>query len=210
MSQAELFDLPDIRREGLAVLRGLALGAAAEVLAAVDSVSRDAPFRHMQVPGGGTMSVAMTSCGAAGWVTDAQGYRYAPLDPLSGKPWPDIPDILQDMAVRAAQTAGFDGFLPDSCLINRYEVGAKMGLHQDRNEADSAAPVVSVSLGLPCVFQFGGLKRSDPVERILLRHGDVAVWGGPLRKAYHGVLALKAGSHEIGAKRINLTFRKAS
>ncbi len=161
----------------------------------------------MTVPGGGRMSVAMTNAGV-GWVADTKGYRYTREDPERGQPWPDMPPIFVDLAQRAAQAAGFD-FTPDGCLINRYEPGAKMGLHQDKNEGDYSAPIVSVSLGLPATFQFGGLKRSDPVEKISLHHGDVVVWGGPARKSFHGVLTLKPGHHAIGGHRYNLTFRKA-
>ncbi len=210
--QPDLFDiaLPDIRREGLTILRGYALPNAAALLAAIDQVAAMAPFRHMKVPGGGTMSVAMTNCGAAGWVTDAKGYRYAPFDPLSDAPWPEMPDVFSTLAEQAAYAAGFGAFAPDACLINRYDVGAKMGLHQDSDEAYFGAPIVSVSLGLPARFQFGGLTRKDPVETIRLQHGDVAVWGGALRQAYHGIAPLKAGLHpQVGARRLNLTMRKA-
>ncbi len=210
--QPSLFDTPlqDIRREGLAILRGFALPEVPALLAGIDHVVAAAPFRHMNVPGGGTMSVAMTNCGAAGWVTDAKSYRYAAVDPLNNVPWPEMPEVFSALAQRAACAAGFGTFMPDACLINRYEAGAKMGLHQDRDEAYFGAPIVSVSLGLPARFQFGGLMRKDPVETIVLVHGDVAVWGGPLRKAFHGVAPLKAGLHEsVGAKRFNLTMRKA-
>jgi len=205
MTQPDLFG--DFRREGVAILRGFALADDVALVAAIDAVAAVAPFRHMTVPGGGRMSVAMTNAGI-GWVADTRGYRYDSEDPLTGQPWPDLPQVFLDLARRAAEAAGFD-FRPDGCLINRYEPGAKMGLHQDINEGDFSAPIVSVSLGLPAVFQFGGLKRSDPVERISLHHGDVVVWGGPARRAFHGVLTLRPGVHAIGAYRYNLTFRKA-
>ena len=205
--QPDLFSVPEFKREGVCLLRGFALPDAAVLVTAIEAVAALAPFRHMTVPGGGRMSVAMTNTGV-GWVADTKGYRYDRVDPLSGQPWPDIPLVFFDLARRAGAAAGFD-FAPDGCLINRYEPGAKMGLHQDINEGDYSAPIVSVSLGLPATFQFGGLKRSDPVEKITLYHGDVVVWGGPARKSFHGVLRLKAGHHAIGAHRYNLTFRKA-
>jgi alkylated DNA repair protein (DNA oxidative demethylase) len=207
MTQPDLFGTPEFEREGVSLLRGFAMPDAEALVAAIEAVAADAPFRHMTVPGGGRMSVAMTNAGI-GWVADTKGYRYAREDPLSGQPWPDLPPVFLDLARRAARAARFE-FTPDGCLINRYEPGAKMGLHQDINEGDYSAPIVSVSLGLPATFQFGGLKRSDPVKKITLHHGDIVVWGGASRKSFHGVLTLKAGHHAIGAQRCNLTFRKA-
>jgi alkylated DNA repair protein (DNA oxidative demethylase) len=164
----------------------------------------------MVTPGGFHMSVAMTNCGALGWVTDRSGYRYDPIDPESGKHWPPMPASFLRLAANAAAHAGFDGFVPDACLINRYESGTRLSLHQDKNEQDLGAPVVSVSLGIPAVFLFGGLNRTDRATRVLLSHGDVVVWGGPARLRYHGVLPLKEGHHPlVGDHRINLTFRKA-
>jgi len=206
MTQPDLFAVPASEREGLSILRGFALPDDSALVAAIEDIAAIAPFRHMTVPGGGRMSVAMTNAGV-GWVADTKGYRYSREDPESGQPWPDMPPVFLDLARRAAAAAGF-AFTPDGGLINRYEPGAKMGLHQDKNEGDFSAPIVSVSLGLPAAFQFGGLKRSDPVEKISLHHGDVAVWGGPARKSFHGVLTLKAGHHAIGGHRYNLTFRK--
>ena len=206
MTQPDLFGTPEFEREGVAILRGFAMTDDMALVAAIDAIAAEAPFRHMTVPGGGRMSVAMTNAGI-GWVADTKGYRYDRADPLSGQPWPEMPQVFLDLAQRAAQAAGFD-FTPDGCLINRYEPGAKMGLHQDINEGDYSAPIVSVSLGLPATFQFGGLRRGDPVEKITLHHGDVVVWGGPARKSFHGVLTLKAGHHAIGGHRYNLTFRK--
>ncbi|HEX9688816.1 MAG TPA: DNA oxidative demethylase AlkB [Thermoanaerobaculia bacterium] len=177
---------------------------------ALRQVSELAPFRHMSTPGGHRMSVAMTNCGALGWVTDRSGYRYDIRDPESGRPWPPMPDAFADLAARAAAAAGFDGFAPDACLINRYAPGARLSLHQDKNEQDFEAPIVSVSLGLPAVFLFGGLNRADRPRRLPLSHGDVVVWGGPARLRYHGVLPLEEGHHPLlGAYRVNLTFRKA-
>jgi len=195
---------------GAVVLRGQASPIVEKILAALRNVVTSAPFRHMVTPGGFTMSVAMTNCGAAGWVTDRTGYRYDPCDPDSGQPWPAMPDAFRHLAATAAAAAGFPDFAPDACLINRYQPGARLTLHQDRNERDMGAPIVSVSLGLPATFQFGGLKRNDPVRRIALQHGDVVVWGGPSRMRYHGVLPLQDGEHPaLGRARVNLTFRKA-
>lgn len=179
--------------------------------AAVDEVAAIAPFRHMLTPGGRRMSVAMTSCGAVGWFSDAHGYRYVAVDPLTGIPWPAMPAVFAGLAAGAASCGGFDDFVPDACLINRYEPGTKLSLHVDRDERDFSAPIVSVSLGLPAVFLFGGLQRADPTQRIPLFSGDVVVWGGPSRLRYHAVLPLADGSHSLtGRCRINLTFRKAT
>lgn len=209
----DLFDAPGraiVLSEGAVVLHGFALSVAAPVLAALDVVTAAAPFRHMVTPGGFTMSVAMTNCGAAGWVTDRKGYRYDPHDPASGRCWPDMPDVFADLARRAAAAAGFDAFQPDACLINRYQPGARLTLHQDKNERDFTAPIVSVSLGLPAIFLWGGLARNDRPRRVGLSHGDVVVWGGPARLVHHGVDILRNGVHPAtGGVRYNLTFRKA-
>jgi DNA oxidative demethylase len=192
------------------ILRGFALAAADELLAALAQITARSPFRHMRTPGGFAMSVAMTNCGSVGWVTDRKGYRYTPVDPACGAPWPAMPAAFQALAIRAAQQAGFAGFAPDACLINRYDPGAKLSLHRDEDERDYDAPIVSVSLGLPATFLFGGLRRNDPQTRIGLVHGDVVVWGGAARLAYHGVAPLRDGSHpRLGRQRVNLTFRKA-
>ena len=213
---ADLFDSlqPAGGREALGaascVLRGFALPRAPAVLDAVEELVRRAPFRHMVTPGGFRMSVALTNCGALGWTSDRRGYRYAPTDPETGRPWPPIHAVFLELALEAAAQAGFPGFAPDACLVNLYLPGARLSLHQDRNERDFSAPIVSVSLGLPAVFLFGGLDRADRAARVPLFHGDVAVWGGPDRLRYHGVLPLKPGEHPLlGARRINLTFRKA-
>ena len=191
------------------VLRGFALAEAAELVDQAERVARAAPFRHLVTPGGFIMSVAMTNCGRVGWVSDRTGYRYDPLDPDTGMPWPAMPAPFQDLAVRAAAESGFANYDPDACLINRYTAGAKLGLHRDRDEKDAWAPIVSVSLGLPAVFLWGGKRRGDAVRRIRLASGDVVVWGGPARFVYHGVAPLKDGQHPVtGAARINLTFRK--
>lgn len=196
--------------DGAVVLRQFALADSKALMAGIDQVSSASPFRHMTTPGGYAMSAAMSCCGELGWVTDASGYRYQSEDPESGRPWPAMPSIFRELASRAAKNAGYEEFEPDACLINRYQPGAKMGLHQDKNEQDFTQPIVSVSLGLPIVFQFGGLKRSERPIRVPLVHGDVVVWGGPSRLRYHGVLTLKAGDHPVtGACRYNLTFRRA-
>ncbi len=196
--------------EGALVLRRFASACGSELLVEIEQVAAQAPFRQMQTPGGHTMSVAMTCCGDWGWVTDARGYRYQQQDPVSGDPWPSMPEVFHKLAKDAAETAGYGGFEPDSCLINRYLRGAKMGLHQDKDEDDFGHPIVSVSLGVPATFQFGGLRRGDRPERVPLEHGDVVVWGGPARLRYHGVLTLKAADHPLtGVCRYNLTFRRA-
>src|ERR1700732_4200347 len=195
---------------GAVLLRGFALPFADDILAALGDITVLAPFRRMTTPWGAAMSVAMTNCGEAGWLSDRTGYRYDRIDPESGLSWPAIPDLFRVLATGAANEAGYADFVPDACLINRYEPGTRLTLHQDKNERDFANPIVSVSLGLPATFQFGGLKRTDPVRRYTLRHGDIAVWGGPSRLRYHGVLELKDGVHErLGRTRINLTFRRA-
>jgi alkylated DNA repair protein (DNA oxidative demethylase) len=195
---------------GAVVLPRFAAASEAELLAGLREVVARAPFRHMVTPGGFRMSVAMTNCGSYGWVTDRSGYRYDAVDPESGNEWPPIPEPLLRLAADAAEVAGFGRFVPDACLINRYEPGARMSLHQDKNERDFGQPIVSVSLGLPAVFLFGGSKRADQPRRVELRHGDVMVWGGPARLRYHGVMPLRDGLHPVvGRHRINLTFRKA-
>lgn len=210
----DLFDdEPPTWREELApgavVLRGFALPCVDDLLAALKDVTAAAPFRHMITPGGYRMSVTMSGCGRYGWVSDHSGYRYDPLDPTSGQPWPAMPDSFRQLARDAAADAGFPGYEPDACLINRYVPGARLSLHQDKDERDQVAPIVSVSLGLPALFLFGGLHRNDPTVRVPLAHGDVVIWGGPARLRYHGVLPLKEGLHPLlGAERINLTFRK--
>jgi DNA oxidative demethylase len=194
--------------EGAVLLRAFARPLEGEIIAATREVVEQAPFRHMVTPGGHQMSVAMTNCGSLGWVTDRTGYRYDRVDPNSGRPWPEMPPSFRELARRAATEAGFDGFSPDACLVNRYQPGARMSLHQDKDEGDLDAPIVSVSLGLPAIFLFGG---GDKTRRLRLSHGDIAVWGGPARLVYHGVAPLADGEHALlGRQRINLTFRKAS
>ncbi len=195
---------------GATLLRGFALPDSARLLEAIAGVAQQSPFRHMVTPGGFRMSVGMTNCGAAGWVTDRTGYRYAAHDPTTGLRWPAMPTVLSELATRAAARGGFADFVPDACLINRYEPGSRLSLHQDKNERDLHAPVVSVSLGLQAVFLFGGPRRDAATRPIPLAHGDVVVWGGPSRLWYHGVRPVKDGEHpEVGRHRINLTFRRA-
>jgi alkylated DNA repair protein (DNA oxidative demethylase) len=196
--------------EGATLLRGFASDAAPGLIDDLAKIVEAAPFRHMVTPGGFRMSVEMTNCGQAGWVSDAKGYRYDARDPVTGIVWPAMPSAFRQLAVDAAQEAGYAGFDADACLINRYEPGARLTLHQDRNERDYSAPIVSVSLGLPAVFLFGGASRKDRPRRMLLESGDIVVWGGATRLAYHGIASLKDGEHPLSGRcRINLTFRKA-
>ncbi len=209
----DLFDAPGattpLAPQAL-LLHGFALDLEADLGEWIGAIAARSPFRHMQTPGGQRMSVAMTSCGAAGWISDARGYRYEALDPCRGEPWPPLPELFSALARRAATTAGFAGFDPDACLINRYQSGARMSLHQDRDERDLAQPIVSVSLGLTATFLFGGARRSDRPVRVPLRSGDVVVWGGVSRLAHHGVGPVAAGAHpRFGQYRFNLTFRRA-
>jgi alkylated DNA repair protein (DNA oxidative demethylase) len=207
---ADLFESPATQAlcPGAVVLRGFAAAVQDALMAGVREVADAAPLRNMVTPGGQRMSVAMTNCGSLGWVTDRRGYRYSPQDPETGRPWPAMPAQFRRLAHDAAAAAGFEGFEPDACLVNRYEPGARLSLHQDRDERDFDAPIVSVSLGAGAVFLFGGRKRTDPVQRVPVRSGDVVVWGGPARMYYHGVAPVKADP-ETGGGRINLTFRKA-
>lgn len=192
------------------LLRGFALPCESLLLQSLRDLIVPAPWRHMLTPGGRRMSVAMSNCGALGWVSDQRGYRYQSTDPLNAKPWPGMPAAFRQLAGTAADAAGFRGFVPDACLINRYVPGTRLSLHQDRDECDFSQPIVSVSLGLPAVFLFGGLQRSERPARVPLAHGDVVVWGGADRMRFHGVMPLKPGRHpQLGETRINLTFRKA-
>ncbi len=190
---------------------GLALDFIAELLLEIDRVTKESPLRHMQTPGGYQMSVAMTNCGEVGWISDKSGYRYSELDPLTGLAWPQMPPVFRQLASLAATKAGYPLFSPDACLINQYLPGAKMSLHQDKDEKDFSAPIVSVSLGVSAVFKIGGMKRSDKLFAIPLHHGDVVVWGKSLRLAYHSISPIKSENHALlEQRRINLTFRKAS
>jgi alkylated DNA repair protein (DNA oxidative demethylase) len=209
----DLFSMEQNRLEicsGAFLLRGFALAYEQPLLEAIPRIEYQAPFRHMRTPGGLRMSVAMTNCGFRGWVSDNKGYRYVSEDPDTGKAWPSMPEPWRQLAEEAADQGGFPGFQPDACLINRYEPGTRLSLHQDKDELDYSAPVVSVSLGIPAVFLFGGATRKDKALRVPLTHGDVVVWGGPARLFYHGVAPLKENHHPLlGNRRINLTFRKA-
>lgn len=181
-----------------------------ELLLRLSEVLQSAPLQQMSLASGGKMSVQTSSCGEFGWISDQCGYRYSKLNPQTGTSWPEMPALFRRFAQEAAAEVGFGGFCPDSCLINCYPIGARMGLHQDRNERDLSQPIVSLSLGLPASFQFGGFARSGARTRVELGHGDLLVWGGQARMRFHGVLALKAGHHpRLGERRINLTFRKA-
>jgi alkylated DNA repair protein (DNA oxidative demethylase) len=203
--------LNDSLGPGTAILRGFALEREALLLDALFAVAARSHFRHMVTPGGFRMSVAMTNCGSLGWVTDRKGYRYDSVDPETQALWPPMPEPFMELAQSTAKLAGFPDFVPDACLINRYEPGARLTLHQDKNERDFNEPIVSVSLGLPAVFLFGGKERSDKTTRVRVVHGDVLVWGGPARLCYHGVMPLKNGTHSLaGGYRFNLTFRKAA
>ncbi|QDF36795.1 DNA oxidative demethylase AlkB [Bradyrhizobium symbiodeficiens] len=195
--------------DGAVLLRGFVKPIETELVAAVRAIVAQSPFRRMTTPGGHLMSVAMTNCGERGWITDHTGYRYDPIDPRTGGPWPAMPPVLRDLARGAAEQGGFQNFAPDACLVNRYEPGTRLSLHQDKDELDYSAPIVSVSLGLPATFLFGGMARADKPRRFRLVHGDVVVWGGASRLAYHGVAPLADGEHGLlGRKRINLTFRR--
>ncbi|TYL93171.1 DNA oxidative demethylase AlkB [Bradyrhizobium rifense] len=195
--------------DGAVLLRGFVKPIERELIEAVRVIVAQSPFRRMTTPGGHLMSVAMTNCGERGWITDHTGYRYDPIDPRTEAPWPALPPLLRDLARHAAEQGGFQNFAPDACLVNRYEPGTRLSLHQDKDELDYSAPIVSVSLGLPATFLFGGLARADKPRRYRLVHGDVVVWGGPSRLAYHGVAPLAEGEHALlGRKRINLTFRR--
>jgi alkylated DNA repair protein (DNA oxidative demethylase) len=213
---ADLFDSSEVLpvreqiAEGAMLLRGFCRPIQHDLLGAIEAITERSPFRHMVTPGGYQMSVAMTNCGNVGWVSDRTGYRYDPIDPQSEKAWPEMPPIFHELAGQAAAQAGFASFRPEACLVNRYEAGARLSLHQDRDEKNYGEPIVSVSLGLPATFLWGGLKRADKTVRYRLEHGDVVVWGGPSRLVFHGVAPLADGDHTLlGRRRINLTFRKA-
>ena len=213
VDQFNLFDVANSRQilaPGAVVLRGRITPLATTIMAEIDQVAAQAPFRQMMTPGGLTMSVAMTNCGARGWVSDRKGYRYAARDPLTGQAWPPMPPYLFGLAAQLAAEAGYPDFAPDACLINRYESEAKLSLHQDKDEQDLTAPIVSLSLGLPAVFLWGGMTRAEKPLKIGLLHGDVVVWGGPSRLAFHGIAPIKKGSpSHLGSCRFNLTFRRA-
>ncbi|TLU74336.1 DNA oxidative demethylase AlkB [Lichenicoccus roseus] len=197
--------------DGAWLLHGHVLQHEAALFAAALAVAAQSPFRRMATRGGGMLSVAMTNCGKVGWISDARGYRYDRIDPLTGHPWPELPSLFGSVAREAAMAAGYDALAPDACLVNRYEPRTKLSLHQDRDELDLAAPIVSVSLGLAATFLFGGLQRNAPTRKVRVESGDVVVWGGASRLAFHAVAPLAAGEHRLaGACRINLTFRRVA
>ncbi|MCC5797504.1 MAG: DNA oxidative demethylase AlkB [Methylophaga sp.] len=197
-------------QQSLILIKGMAADNAQRYWQSVQDIHHQSPFRKMQTPGGQMMSAEITNCGRVGWHSDRQGYRYTELDPLTGQSWPAMPICLQTLAVSAALKAGYQAFTPDVCLINRYSIDSKMGLHQDRDERDFTQPIVSVSLGLSANFVFAGSQRNGPRQHILLEHGDVLVWGGQLRKNYHGISKVLPGDDPLtGQHRINLTFRQA-
>jgi DNA oxidative demethylase len=215
LAATAMLDLPDTRpsreriADGAYLMRGFALDKVAALLPEIEQIETAAAFRHLETPGGFRMSVAMTNCGRLGWISDRRGYRYTTHDPLTDQPWPQIPSAFSALSESAARAAGFEKFKPDACLINRYVPGARLTLHQDKDENDFGAPIVSVSLGLPAIFLFGGNSRKDKQRRIPLQHGDVVVWGGPARLYHHGILPLKDGHHALlGQQRVNLTFRR--
>ncbi len=192
------------------VLQGFAMPYVDDLLACIHVMEQEAAFRHMVTPGGFTMSVAITNCGKLGWTSNRHGYRYSVTDPDTGQPWPHMPSTFSRLAREAAAASGFADFEPDACLINRYLAGSRLSLHQDKNERDFSAPIVSVSLGIPAIFLFGGHERSHKTMRVSLQHADVVVWGGEDRLRYHGVMPLKESFHPLlGGQRFNLTFRKA-
>lgn len=192
---------------GAVLMRGLALPQDAEFFAAVESILAASPLRHATTPSGLPMSVMVSDCGTP----EAFRRRWSPETPNGRKLWPAMPGVLVDFALRCAVRSGFPGFRPDSCHINRYQAGTRLGIHQDRHEFDLYQPIVSVSFGLECIFLLGGFQRTDPTKRILLEHGDVIVWGGPSRMRFHGVQPLKPGHHPLaGPYRYNLTFRKVA
>jgi len=182
----------------------------APLVAAIERISREAPFRRLHTPGGGQMSVAMTNCGTVGWHSDTRGYRYLDRDPESGRPWPPMPPAFLSLASHAAAMAGFPGFEPDCCLVNRYAIGSQMGAHRDYDELDMRHAIVSVSIGLPAVFVWYGARRKGPAIPVLVEDGDVVVFGGAARAGYHGVRRLAARPEAAcDAVRYNLTFRRA-
>lgn len=210
----DLFDdqLPKKTRiaEGAYWLRGHALPAADLLWAELRKHFATYPPQQMFTPMGYKMSVRSTSMGDAAWVGTKKGYGYASIDTAINQALPPLPSTFLSLANHAATEAGYNDFTPDSCLINCYDIGSKMGLHQDKDERDFNQPIVSVSLGIPATFLFGGAKRSDKPTQIPLTHGDVVVWGGASRLFYHGVQTIKPNKHPLlGELRCNLTFRKA-
>lgn len=197
--------------EGAALLRGFALDYEEELIEALRSIVSHAPFRFMKTPSGKAMRVALTNCGELGWISDSAGYRYSPIDPATKRPWPAMPEVLSSLGEAAAAEAGFAHFKPNTCLINHYRPETGLSLHQDLDEGGGAAPIVSISLGIPATFLFGGFERSAPTQKIALEHGDIVVFGGPDRLRFHGVRKLRYAEHPLfGARRFNLSLRLAA
>jgi DNA oxidative demethylase len=215
-------DPADTPNPGRAIGRGIAVGsglrivpgyldrpAQEELLAALREVMRAAPLYVPTMPKSGRpLSVRMTNCGPLGWMTDAGGYRYQGHHPETGAPWPPIPDLL----LSAWRDLSFYPHAPQACLVNFYGPGARMGLHQDRDEADMAAPVLSLSLGDTCLFRIGGTRRDDPTRTLRLASGDAVVLGGDARLAFHGVDRIISGTSTLldEGGRINLTLRRVT
>lgn len=205
---ADLVNDVELLAEGAVILRGFARDVGKELLLHIAAIAGVSPFRHLIMANGMPMAVAITNCGPLGWISTVKGYRYSSTDPMTGRPWPGMPASFHTLAVQAAHAAGFEGFNPGVCIINRYTVGTHLHMHQDRDETRDAQPVVSVSLGLPAKFRFGGQGKGQPARLVPLEHGDVAVWGGRSRMAYHGIAPLEPGTHPLtGDVRLNLTFR---
>lgn len=197
----------DVIMPEVVLLRGFV--ATAPLLLEIEAIAAAAPFRRLETPGGGRMSVAMTNAGRWGWHSDRRGYRYLECDPESGRPWPTMPAAFAALARRAATRAGFPGFEPDCCLVNRYAIRAQMGTHRDFDELDLRHPIVSVSIGLPATFLWYGAARKGPPRRVEVTDGDVLVWGGAARAGYHGVRRLTGRGEAPDGLRYNLTLRRA-
>jgi alkylated DNA repair protein (DNA oxidative demethylase) len=206
----EEFDQKIQIADGAYCLRGFVLPVANDICAMLTQHFKAFPPQQMMTPMGYPMSVKTTSFGKFGWVGTPQGYGYSEVDLVTKKAWPPMPAVFFQLATDAAKEGGYSDFVPDTCLVNLYAIGTKMGLHRDQDELDFSQPIVSVSLGISATFLFGGAKRSDKTTKIPLTHGDVVVWGGKSRLHYHAIMPLKPNTHELlGACRINLTFRKA-
>ncbi len=192
------------------ILKGFVRAKANQLVKDAELISQQSPFRTMTTPGGGKMSVAITNCGHCGWLSDEHGYRYQQIDPVTHRSWPEMPQSFLKICAAATKAASFAEFMPDACLLNKYQADAKMGLHNDNDEHDLTAPIVSVSLGLDAVFLFGGKTRQSPTRKYLLSHGDVVVFGGQSRLNFHGISLIKPTyiSDDLTDHRLNLTFRK--
>lgn len=182
-----------------------------ELVNATQLVSKSAEFSHPTTKSGGVYSAEITNCGTVGWWSDSKGYRYTEKDPRSGRAWPKMPKLFVDTLESALHGTSAEGFEPDACLINHYVKGAKMGLHQDKDEADFSHPIVTISLGAAADFLIGGVKRSDPSQSIMVESGDIMIMGGESRMRFHGIRKIYPGSSPLPDLdgRISLTFRKA-